>query len=61
MTVARSASQPQVRDRLTVAEVIDDTATVVMDATGPGSTLPLVTWPTAACLPSTASAVHPIC
>ncbi len=36
MSPARRAAQPQVRYRVTVAEVIGDTATVVMDATGAG-------------------------
>jgi hypothetical protein len=32
----RRTPRPRVRYRVTVAEVIDDTATVVMDATGAG-------------------------
>jgi hypothetical protein len=33
---ARRASRPQVRYRVTVAEVVDGAATMVMDATGAG-------------------------
>ena len=36
MSPARRAPRPQVRYRVTVAEIIDNTATVVMDATGAG-------------------------
>ena len=36
MSPAGRASQPQVRYRVTVAEVVDGAATVVMDATGAG-------------------------
>ena len=36
MSPAGRASQPQVRSRVTVAEVVDSAATVVMDATGAG-------------------------
>jgi hypothetical protein len=36
-------ARPKVRYRVTVTELVDDTVTVVMDATGAGSTLPSVT------------------
>jgi hypothetical protein len=36
MSPAGRTSQPQVRYRVTVAEVVDGAATVVMDATGAG-------------------------
>ena len=36
MSPARRTPRPQVRYRVTVAEVIDGVATVVMDATGAG-------------------------
>jgi hypothetical protein len=54
-------TQPKVRYRVTVTEPIDDTATVVMDATGSGSTLPSATWSMPIYAPSMASAGRPTC
>jgi len=55
------AHRPRARYRLTVTELADSGATVVMDATRTGFTLPLATWPMATYAANTASASHPTC
>jgi hypothetical protein len=50
-----------VRYRVTVAQVIDGVATMVMDATGAGFHAARVSWMAIACSPSTASAVTLTC
>lgn len=61
MSPTRRAARQQVRYRVTVADVIDGAATVVMDATGAGFMLPWVSWMAIACSLSTASVVTPTC
>jgi hypothetical protein len=55
------ARLPRARYRLTVTELANGGATVVMDATRTGFTLPLATWPMATYAANTASAGHPTC